>query len=961
MADPLFEVLRRTLPSEIADILADHVRQLEQGDFEGILSLPIVRQLLGHEDSDETQGIKIDDFDDWNEYETRRLAVLLDEREDDIPNKKETLSYRTHVLLFAAVASLQAFLQASVTGPSLPFQTQILMFPKHVSDDHRSVEKARSRLKDSLTVDGESVYRLTPNVELLCFTETILSCRHVQKTTKGIGWVHLRALFIHQRLFSEKSPGLQASIYDLLSDVRAIPNTIVCEENEEVIETSILLEEAAIHRHHGLDKKARECLAEATQKRSFEFALTGFLGRRTKFQEKEISQLVVLAKSRNSQGDADRTGSSTLSALSSGSGGGGGDDSKPQNLDLNDDTLLEALSFETKAESLAEAKDSVRLPESLKSLPPGNQPILEPLDSIILLSLASSITNTSPTDGLTREETLPYAVRVLEGGSSNWQVYTQALLVRSRIEGYRPRTAERGLLQLQALVDQVVADTSPAGSLEKNGDASRATFLPQAQGSESASASERLRYIYSLCSPTRWELEVELASRWVAMGGLRSAMDIYERLELWPEAALCWAATDREDKARQILRVQLFHVTSDAAEDADLDGETKGGCPRNPPPAEAPRMYCILGDIDQDISMYEKAWEVSGRRYGRAQRSIGKLSFAANDFHRAANAYSKAIRVNQSSHASWFALGCAQLQLYEFDAASQSFARAVQLDDEDAEAWSNLAAALLERDRLPHEASGHPDNNEVEYRSSEQTEASALRALKRAARLKNDNPRIWDNILTVSASIVPPSFTDIINAQVRLIELRGPTEGERCIDEDILQQLVRQIINIFPPPTPTEMQATGFRPGSTSLPRLLVKLLESNVVPLITNSAKLWRIVAQLYLWQGRPAASLAAHEKGWRAATRSLDGWESGTQRQWNQMVEATIELTEGYKSLGQRAKESSDGNQPWQGEVVAKDWRFKARSAVRGVLGKANECWGRSDGWERLQEVLNGLEQDA
>ncbi|KAI9669293.1 MAG: hypothetical protein M1831_000328 [Alyxoria varia] len=954
MGDPLFDAIRQTLPPEVADILADHVLKLGQGDFEGILSLPVVRQLLGHEESDETQRIKIDDFNDWRDYNSRRLGILLDERGDDSPNKKERLSYRAHVLFFAAVASLQAFVQANVTGPPLSFRTQNLIFGKHVSDDPRCVEKARSRLKESLSVDGESVYRLTPNVELLYLAETILSFPPLEKTVRVAKWVHLRALFIHQRLFSEKSPGLQESIYDLLSDVRAIPNTIDYGKKEEVTTTSILLEEAAIHNHHGFDKKARECLAEATEKRSFEFALTGFLGKRTRFQEKEVSQLVVLAKSSTSQGDENQSGGSRLPRLSD----GGGIASKPQNLDLNDDTLLETISFETKAENLAEGKDSESLPASLTYLDPGNQPLLEPLDSIILLSLASSITNTSPADGLTREETLPYAVRTLEGGSSNWQVYTQALLVRSRIEGYKSRTAERGLLQLQALVDQVRAETNPEGNVEEEEGGSHVTFLPRAKESESASASDRLQYVYSLCSPTRWELEAELASRWVAMGGLRSAMDIYERLELWPEAALCWAATDREDKARRILRRQLYHATNGSDEDADPDSETWDGAPRNPPPAEAPRMYCILGDIDHDISMYEKAWEISGHRYARAQRSIGRLSFAANDLERAADAYSKAIKVNQLNHASWFALGCVQLQLCEFGSASESFARVVQLDDEDAEAWSNLAAALLERDRMPYQAPEQSDSKEVEQASSKQTKANALRALKRAARLKNDNPRIWDNILTVSASMVPPSFTDVINAQLRLVELRGPAEGERCIDDNILAQLVRQITNISPPPPSAEIQENnGPRPGSTSLPKLLVKLLESNVIPLITSSAKLWRIVAQFYLWQDRPAASLSAHEKAWRAATSSQDGWESGTQDQWDQVVAATVELTDAYESLGQRAKETSDGKQPPQGEIVARDWRFKARSAARGVLGKARDCWEGSDGWERLQGIIEGL----
>ncbi len=82
---------------------------------------------------------------------------------------------------------------------------------------------------------------------------------------------------------------------------------------------------------------------------------------------------------------------------------------------------------------------------------PDEQPQLSPLDQIILLTEASLKDVFSPADSLTSEEILPYAVRVVSDKSTNWQIYTQALLVRSRIEVHRSRTAERGILQMQAL------------------------------------------------------------------------------------------------------------------------------------------------------------------------------------------------------------------------------------------------------------------------------------------------------------------------------------------------------------------------------------------------------------------------------------------------------------------------------------------------------------------------------
>jgi len=55
----------------------------------------------------------------------------------------------------------------------------------------------------------------------------------------------------------------------------------------------------------------------------------------------------------------------------------------------------------------------------------------------------------------------------------------------------------------------------------------------------------------------------------------------------------------------------------------------------------------------------------------------------------------------------------------------------------------------------------------------------------------------------------------------------------------------------------------------------------------------------------------------------------------------------------LGERTRESGMG----AGELVAKDWKFKARSAVRSVLARAKEGWEGDEGFESLQEKMQDL----
>lgn len=948
--DALLRQLRNSLPDEVARLAELHLANLEKGDYESILKSNEAKELLQSEQSVQDQSDK-----PWNDAIFQRLGSLLSDRSTP----------ETQVIYFCVgYAALLAFLQSNVTGPPLPFNPATTIFSEDVASDPKVVRTTRNSLLAGLALDGIAAYRLTPNIELLCLADAVFTSPAILKNIKVARWAKIRVNFMHQRLLSEVSSTLQDLIYEDLA--------IVAEELEAAKKTSgfdeqaegeFLLERSTIHIHHGLDSFAREDIKNATTNRGFKFALTGLLGKRTKFQQKETSQLVVLAKSKDtpsSEQSAEETKSSTKV-----------DDAPnetstataPDQLDLNDDTLLESISFTKKSEIPTEIQALSDVPQELQELDPSNQPKLQPLDSSILLSIASSIKNTSPENGLTREETIPYATRVLEGGSSNWQVYTQALLVRSRIEGYRSRTVERGLLQLQALVDQVIADTANAESTTetKDGDAAANTFLPKAKESESAPVTERLQYIFQLASPTRWDLEAELASRWVSLGGLRSALDIYQRLEMWAEAALCWAATEREDKARNLVRRQLFHATNSDTEDEPAEDEKWEGAPRDPAPLEAPRLYCILGDIDSSPEMWEKAWEVSNNRYARAQRSLGRHYIAANDFIKAALAYSKALTVDKLNQPAWFAFGCTLLELSQFERAVEAFTRCVQLDESDAESWSNLGASIMKIDpeeRLAankqSEGEGAPtlDDEEDERKPSDPSKelravaqelrTDALIALKRAATLKHDSFRIWDNVLTVAATLSPPDYGTMLAAQKRIVDLRGKTEGESCLDVAVLQVLVSHLI----------ATNDSYDPSAPGLARMIVRFVDEVVVPLITSSAPLWQLVSKLALWRHKPTAALEAEEKAWRAVT-AQPGWEAESEKRWEAVVDATVRLCDSYESFGPMTRTDGLG----AGELVAKDWKFKARSAVRGIMNKGRECWGETAGFEKLQETVGGL----
>jgi tetratricopeptide (TPR) repeat protein len=932
--------------------------------------------------------------------------------------------------------ALEAFLQANCTGPPLDFAPDDVVFP----EPHRTggLANIRQQMLQDLAVNGTAPYQLTPHIELFWLAKIILANPVLAEPGFNGRRARFRVNHWHQKLLSEKSDNLQELMY---SDAEILEQQLHSRlqfggaaAEEHFVE--FLVERAQLRIYYGDDDKAREDLSRAATIRSFQFGLTGALGKRTKFQRTDHSQLVVLARSRDHEPEpySSRKGSRAEPSSRRSSRVDANRDSprsptfgsegsnlalrplspisppsatletqaplptsspvQPANLPLNDDTLLERIQFKDQIykPEMTKVSDQSTLPTRLTELDPAKQPLLFPMDSVILLATASSISNTSPADGLTREETLPYANRVLDGGSSNWQVYTQALLVRSRIEGYKSRTVERGLLQLQALVDQVIAETTRTpdkpttdADTETSGPTS---FLPKGKPSESATVAERLKYVYQISPPLRWELEAELAQRWTSMGGLKTALEIYERLQMHAEVALCLAATDREKEAMSLVRKLIF-ANPDAAEGTETVSATS--------PPDTARLLCILGDMTSNPVYYQAAWTHSKNTYSRAQRSLGRHYMKQRNFPAAAKAYKLVLERGRLDHATWFALGCVQLELSDFEGAVQSFQRCVMIEDQDAEAWSNLAVSLLrlpepladvadmqtQRQSPPPPPDDDPGSYTRPHSDPHHNKHLALRALRRSATLKRDDPRIWDNYLTVAASIPPSSGTpwpEIIQAMQRVVELRGKKEGEAAIDLKILKVVIDHVINEYPfptsqdptvsdnkeltgpstdltspAPTSTSTAATARNPAAASgtdlpfVPRALLNLVDTHLLPLATTSSDLYLQLARLSLWRHRPAEALALHEKAWRAVTAKGNAYE--TQLGWAATVDATVGLVDAYRALGGLEREGTGAGQP-VGKVEEK-WRFKARTAVRGVLGKGRDVGEGSEGWERLQAL--------
>ena len=121
-----------------------------------------------------------------------------------------------------------------------------------VSVDKHKVGNLRETLLQSLGIDGIAAYKLTPNIELLCLADAIMTAPAILKNIKGARWAKMRILFMQQRLLSEVSSTLQNMIYDEL-DMLADEILADGESPFDVdAKAEFLLERATIHIHHGL-------------------------------------------------------------------------------------------------------------------------------------------------------------------------------------------------------------------------------------------------------------------------------------------------------------------------------------------------------------------------------------------------------------------------------------------------------------------------------------------------------------------------------------------------------------------------------------------------------------------------------------------------------------------------------------------------------------------------------------
>ncbi|CEF67111.1 Tetratricopeptide repeat protein 27 [Strongyloides ratti] len=395
--------------------------------------------------------------------------------------------------------------------------------------------------------------------------------------------------------------------------------------------------------------EAEKILKRAMELGCFNVEFVGVLGKRTKFQEKDIAQLVTNCTLNDKKFNDDDY--SVINKLD-----------LPVNVLLNDDTLLETVCRAEKHE----------------------EEILSPLQSSILLAFAYFERKSQFKDELLAEKLTALYNKVLSSSNKSWAVTCTSLIERSVLEKNNRRKVERSCSQIEViakLLDGIDDKTSDDDKYFRIKLAIPSGMLPF------------------------WKVKMYHAEILVTLGCISEALMIYESLSAWDYVIDCYKMLKQVEKAETLVRNLLskqenplyycylgdITLQSSYYEKAiSISGD------------KSARARKSLGELLINRNDYENAYK-NLKRSVELQPiqlgvwfNLGHCSWKIENYQDAVTAYHRCVSLEPEHYQAWNNLSAAYIRLGQKPRAQKILEEALKFCFDDVKMWENYLYVCID-------------------------------------------------------------------------------------------------------------------------------------------------------------------------------------------------------------------------------------------------------------------------